>query len=209
VRAQVGPLVSVVVARKQVARDEVLTPAAAFAHLTERRVPGRFVPSDSLRSARHAIGLRALVRIPTGSYVGEAQLGPPRTGARGAYFGRREARLVEVRVSGAAAVRDFLRPRAPVDVLITSERGPGPPRTYLALQRVELVDLRPAGEGDSVESPGARAADAVAALRVTLRQAVLLTAAQNFARELRLVPRPAGDGRRFPSTVVSSGDLHP
>jgi hypothetical protein len=33
----------------------------------------------------------------------------------------------------------------------------------------------------------------VAALRVTVRQAVYLTAAQNFAQEVRLLPRPAGD----------------
>ncbi len=32
-----------------------------------------------------------------------------------------------------------------------------------------------------------------ASLRVTLRQAVYLAAAQSFARELRLLPRAAGD----------------
>ena len=35
-----------------------------------------------------------------------------------------------------------------------------------------------------------------AALRVTLRQAVYLAAAQDFAREIRLLPRAAGDRRR-------------
>ena len=33
----------------------------------------------------------------------------------------------------------------------------------------------------------------IATLRVTVRQAVYLTAAQNFAQEVRLLPRPAGD----------------
>jgi pilus assembly protein CpaB len=33
----------------------------------------------------------------------------------------------------------------------------------------------------------------VATLRVTVRQAVYLTAAQNFAQEVRLLPRPSGD----------------
>ena len=35
-----------------------------------------------------------------------------------------------------------------------------------------------------------------ASLRVTLRQAVYLAAAQSFARELRLLPRAAGDRER-------------
>jgi pilus assembly protein CpaB len=35
-----------------------------------------------------------------------------------------------------------------------------------------------------------------ASLRVTLRQAVYLAAAQDFARELRLLPRAAGDRSR-------------
>jgi pilus assembly protein CpaB len=33
-------------------------------------------------------------------------------------------------------------------------------------------------------------------LRVTVRQAIALAAAQNFARELRVLPRSAGDRRR-------------
>jgi pilus assembly protein CpaB len=33
-------------------------------------------------------------------------------------------------------------------------------------------------------------------LRVTLRQAVYLAAAQSFARELRVLPRASGDRRR-------------
>jgi pilus assembly protein CpaB len=33
-------------------------------------------------------------------------------------------------------------------------------------------------------------------LRVTVRQAVYLAAAQSFAREIRVLPRPAGDGGR-------------
>jgi pilus assembly protein CpaB len=77
-------------------------------------------------------------------------------------------------------------------------------RTFLALQDVELLSIRqsPAGAdaGDS-RSP----ADAVATLRVTLRQAVYLTAAQNFAREVRLLPRPPGDRRRSAATAATAG----
>ena len=54
--------------------------------------------------------------------------------------------------------------------------------------------------------PGGVADDAKASatLRVSLRQAVVLTAAQNFAREVRLVPRPPGDGRRLGAVGVSA-----
>ena len=46
-------------------------------------------------------------------------------------------------------------------------------------------------------SKGAAAGPRVAAsLRVTLRQAVYLAAAQDFARELRLLPRARGDRER-------------
>jgi pilus assembly protein CpaB len=102
-----------------------------------------------------------------------------------------------------------MRPGLRVDVLVTSERTQGSGRTYLALQRIELVDLNRLEEGGASASGDARRADSVATLRVTLRQAVLLTAAQNFAREVRLVPRPPGDDRRLRSTVVSAAQLRP
>ena len=120
--------------------------------------------------------------------------------------GLRGRRVVEVSVAGAGALESALRPGARVDVLITSERGPDAPRTYLALQGIELAAFRPGSQGDGSAGDGP---EAVASLRVTLRQAVLLTAAENFARELRLVPRPSGDGRRLPPTAVSAHDLHP
>ena len=44
----------------------------------------------------------------------------------------------------------------------------------------------------SSQSPGPRVA---ASLRVTVKQAVYLAAAQAFAREIRLLPRAAGDDR--------------
>jgi pilus assembly protein CpaB len=91
-----------------------------------------------------------------------------------------------------------------VDVLITTDRGAGPQRTYLALQRIELVDF-----GETSDSVGGNdgGRDAIATLRVTLAQAVLLTAARNFARELRLVPRAEGDDRRIGPASVTAAEL--
>jgi pilus assembly protein CpaB len=207
VRAQIGPLTSVLVARTQIPRGTLLTPAKFSRYLAARYVPARFVPPRSLRLPADAVGLRTLVPIPAGSYLSAAELASP--AARG---GRTQAerlrgrRVVEVAVAGAAAFQGALRPGARVDVLITSERGQGGPRTYLALQRIEVADFRPAGEGGT---PTADTRESLAWLRVTLRQAVLLTAAQNFAHELRLVPRASDENRRYSPATVSAGDLHP
>ena len=61
----------------------------------------------------------------------------------------------------------------------------------------------PEGSGSSSEAAGPRVA---ASLRVTVRQAVYLAAAQAFAREIRLLPRAAGDDRHGAAgTEVGAG----
>jgi pilus assembly protein CpaB len=84
-------------------------------------------------------------------------------------------------------------------VLVTRDgEGGAPARTELALEDVEVLAARAA--------PGAardEGAERVAArLRVSVRDAVYLAAAQSFARELRLLPRAAGDDRRAGPIVV-------
>ena len=128
---------------------------------------------------------------------------------------RRGERAVEVAVSGGAALGDAADPGARVDVLVSTESRDGPGRSFLALEDVELLALRAGGDGGEGGAPpseragqsGAAAATATATLRVTLRQAVYLTAAQNFAREVRLLSRPPGDGRRSGRTAVDAGSL--
>ena len=120
---------------------------------------------------------------------------------------------MEVAVAGGEALAASA-PGARVDVLVSTDASQGPGRTLLALEDVELLDLRPAGVGGGgagfadPEGEGAAAsASAVATLRVTLRQAVYLTAAQNFAREVRLLSRPAGDRRHTGRAEVAAGRL--
>jgi pilus assembly protein CpaB len=210
VRSSVGPLEAVVVARRPLDRGTTLRRARVMAALGTRSVPARFVPAGTLRAPGDAIGLRTLVAIPAGGYVGAAELGSAGGSRSRVIHGSSgpASRVVEISVTAVSSLAPILHPGARVDVLVTSERGPGSPRTYLALQRLELVGLRSAGAAPLGDA-GSAHRDAVAALRVTLRQAVLLTAAQNFARELRIVPRAPGDERRFPRTVVSASDLHP
>ena len=42
---------------------------------------------------------------------------------------------------------------------------------------------------------------------MTLRQAIYLTAAENFAREVRLLPRPPGDRAHLGREAVGEGGL--
>ena len=77
----------------------------------------------------------------------------------------------------------------------------------MALEDVELLALRAAATGLDADPVGEATATALATLRVTARQAVYLTASQNFGRELRLLVRPPGDRRRSGPIEVGAGDL--
>jgi len=71
----------------------------------------------------------------------------------------------------------------------------------MALAGAELVRLDDSGGGtDGYADADAGAAPAGptarATLRVSVRQAIYLTAADNFAREIRLLARPRGDRSR-------------
>jgi Flp pilus assembly protein CpaB len=205
VRAQVGPLVPVVVARTNIAKGKLIAAAGAHSYMSERRVPSRFVPPSSLRQVSEAVGYRTLTTIRAGDYVGETNLGVAGAGQRPAAGPvTSQERLIEIPVAGAETIAPALRPGSRVDVLITTERGGVTPRTYLALQRIELADFRPPLEA---VSGGEGERDATATLRVTLPQAVALTAARNFAREIRLVPRPAGDDRRLGPAAMTASEL--
>jgi pilus assembly protein CpaB len=94
-------------------------------------------------------------------------------------------------------------------VLVSTRRHDGAGRTFVALENVALLDLRPLGGGgvpvdEAMDQP---AATALATLRVTARQAVYLTAAETFAHEVRLLTRPPGDRRRTGPVAVSEGEL--
>jgi pilus assembly protein CpaB len=114
---------------------------------------------------------------------------------------RHGERAAEVLASGDP---EAVVPGARVDVLVTREGVDGAAgATRLALEDVEVLAAAPAPAEDR---DGATAGPRVAAtLRVTLRQAVYLGAAQAFAREIRLLARPQGDSARAGSLTVDSG----
>jgi pilus assembly protein CpaB len=179
---RLGPTVSVVVARTPIEAGDRLEPR----RLAVRHVPARFAPQGTFATPPEVAGRRASANLEPGADVTAAALADPTAPAAGAPVGRGE-RVAEVIAAGAP---DTIVPGAHVDVLVTREPRPGAPGgTDLALQDVEVLAAVPA----QVDSGAPRVA---ASLRVTLRQAVYLAAAQSFARELRLLPRAPGDHRR-------------
>jgi pilus assembly protein CpaB len=198
--ARIGPLVPVVVARADLRAGSSLSPD----RLAARRVPARFAPPDALAAPAEAAGARLAVPLAAGAYVTAGALAPARDRERAA-AGTGE-RAVDVAV---AAGNDLAEagPGARVDVLVTTEAGAGEGKSYLALEDVELLGAHAAGAAGAGEAGAAQHATAVATLRVTLREAVLLTAAQSFAREVRLLVRPPGERRAGRAVVVDAGAL--
>jgi pilus assembly protein CpaB len=201
VESRTGAPVPVVVAAADIPEGTRLGARRIQRALSVREVPARYAPRDGLGSPEHATGFETAVPVPAGAYVTAPMLRDPRAPAPAVAPVRRGQRLVEVAVSGGRELAAGGVP-ARVDVLVTSESPTGRGRTFVALEDVELVSARPARAEDGADADGTPA-DTVATLRVGARAAVFLTAAQNFAREVRLLARPPGDRRRLGRSEIT------
>lgn len=205
VAEQVGQPVDVVVATRDLPAGARVSRAA----LGLRSVPARYVPPDALASGAGIVGARLAAPVPAGGYLTAGAFeGGDGGGKRGRNGLARGERAVTVEVSGGAAL-EGLTPARPVDVLVSTEPGAGGGRTVVALAGVELLRLGETTAGYEDADPAAAVSAgpvALATLRVTLRQAVYLTAADNFGREIRLLARPPGDHSRA-GPAVAAGDL--
>jgi Flp pilus assembly protein CpaB len=193
--SQLGPLHPVVVARSPIQAGQRLRPADADRLLEVRRVPERFAPVGALSASEQAIGRAPWARVPAGAYLLEAQLRAPRGHHR-----RREAPLgggrkpVEISVIGAQALAATGADPAGrrVDVVVTTEPGPGggSGRTYVAAVDVELLGLAEQADGAATAAglPGPGGDSTIATLAVRRSQALRLIQAENFARQVRLIP---------------------
>jgi pilus assembly protein CpaB len=191
--SQLGPLRPVVVARARLPARQALRPAEVSRLLEVRRIPERFAPPGAVTSAEQAIGRAPATAIPAGAYVLASQLRAP-----GGRQQRDRLRLgkgrqpVEIAVSGAEALAATGGdPRGSrVDVIVTTEPGPGggSGRTYVAAEGVELLALGQSDPGAGAGLPGAGSAAWTATLALTRPQALRLIQAENFARQVRLIP---------------------
>jgi pilus assembly protein CpaB len=189
---RLGPTVPVVVARTALEAGRPISPRT----LSVRHVPTRFAPHGAFGSPAEVAGQRLAASLPAGADVTTGALADPAAAAAGAPVGKGE-RVADVVAAGPA---DVIVAGSRVDVLVTREPRPGASGgTDLALQDVEVVGAAPAAGGG--EGPPRIAAS----LRVTLRQAVYLAAAQTFSREIRLLPRAVGDRGRSRALTYGSG----
>ena len=199
VAAKVGPAVPVLVA----ARDLRAGARVSAGALAVRRVPARYVPPDALASTAGVVGARPSVSVAAGGYVTAGVFEASNSEHSGGGGVGRGWRAVTVEVNGAAGLAVGAR----VDVLVSIESGAGGGRTVVALAGAELLRLDAGtSAAEPLDATGNAGPTSLATLRVTLRQAVYLTAADNFAREIRLLARPPGD-HSAPGAAVSQGQL--
>lgn len=191
---RVGSPVPVVVARVALPAGAVLQPRV----LAVRRLPARFAPAGAFRRPAELAGLTAAVAIAGGTDLTPGLIRDPDVAAaedaeqEGGAPGTLRAgqRVADVTARGDARL---LGPGSRIDLLVTREAADGRGGTTLALEDAEVLAAAPAGTGEDDRGAGPQVA---LSLRVTLRQAVALAAAQNFAKELRVLVRADGDHRR-------------
>ena len=183
-RRRLGPTVAVVVVRAPLRAGERIARGA----LAVRQVPERYAPTGALHDPRGAVGQRAAVAIGERTDLVASLVAVPDAASepRGPVL-RRGERALDLLAVGAA---DAVVAGARVDVLVTYDgRAGAPGPTRLALADVEVLAARPPPTADAPDSAGGLPR-LLATLRVTVRQAVALTAAAAAARQVRLLPRP-------------------
>lgn len=186
---RVGGLVDIVVARQPIeAGERIVTRSLAI-----RSVPERFAPAGTSGSPQAFVGRRAAVAIPAETDLNAGMIVRDDVAPAGPGVGRGE-RVAEI---VALASPELVIAGSRVDVLVTPEPvGGGTGEAVLALEDVEVIAATAVAAEDAPASKAAAGPRVAASLRVTLRQAVYLAAAQDFARELRLLPRASGDRQR-------------
>ena len=193
--AQIGPMTEVVVARTDLPAGRRLRAG----DLALRRLPARYAPVGAAGRPSELLARPLAVPVPRGGAIGAGllDLGGHDIARPEVRRGERAAELV------AQGSPELVVPGARVDVVVTRESQNGAGSTELALEDVEVLAAAPAPDAGR-DAPGPRVA---ATLRVTLSQAVYLAAAQAFAREVRLLPRAAGDRAHHGPILVAEGAL--
>jgi pilus assembly protein CpaB len=189
--AQLGPVVEVVVAR----RDLPAGRALELSDLGVRSLPARYAPSGGPVFAAALAGHKLAVPVVAGAPVtAELLVRRPQTPESAIERGQR---AVDVLATGSPQA---VTAGSHVDVLVTTERRDRTRgATRIALENVEVLSARAAVE---VEADAKGAPRVSATLRVTAAQAVYLAAAQSFAREVRLLARAPGDRRSVGDVAV-------
>jgi len=194
--AQRGPDgVPVLVARQALPAGTLLdaaTLADAFVATRLRAgLPLGGLPAD----AAAVVDLRTAVDLAAGEPLSLAALGGGRPVIAPLSPGER---AVPVPAQAVGASASALEPGMLVDVVASSGEGPAG-RTRVVVSGAEILAVESGGDGGFGTSP----ASGVVLLRAGARDALVITAALNFAREVRLLARPDGEGPGTPVSEVS------
>jgi Flp pilus assembly protein CpaB len=175
------PPTAVVVARAPLATGLLIDEAVAASALAAVPVPGRVPLSGLIADPSEAVGRRVAAPVSPGEPLTEAALGgAPGAGPAPLAVGER---AVAVPLSAAGGAAAGVRPGARVDVVASTGEGLAG-RTAIVVADAEVLGIAPPETADGVGGAG----DVI--LRVRARQALRITAALNFAREVRLLVRP-------------------
>lgn len=182
--AAYGELRPALVAAEPLSRGDELSPKTLARAVEQRQIPESFLPPDALTDRSQVAGRSPAVAIPAGSYLSASLLRSPAARPPGRPAIETGLRPVEVRISGGAAIVP-LGPGVAVDVVAAEESLAGAnPRVRVLARAVQLIDLRE----DAAGAEGL--ADSwVATLALDRPTALKVIEADNFAREVRLIPR--------------------
>lgn len=190
---QLGELTTVVVTTERLRADRELRPRLLERATELRRVPERFVPTDALSGVEEVVGREPAAPIPVGSFLVASQFPLDASGSNRGPAVPPDLRPVDLTVSGGTALEGLVGggSRALVDLLVAGEpNSGGDARAEVLARRVPLIGLRPRGEVlEPTEAPTASSAQWIATVAVEPDRVVDLVEAENYAREVRVIPR--------------------
>lgn len=198
VRAQVGPMTTVLRLRGDVAAFRPITTAM----LEEAQLPERWAPATATRSPEEVVGLVAATALPKGSIVQQGMLVP----ASGLLAGQRE---IAILVDAETGVAGKVAPGSMVDIYATFEgdqqRGEGA-RSEIIVTRARIIEVGPPATATDGERGGTFAEGKVVPVTfaLSIQESLVLMFAESFATKVRLAlidtadpGAPTSDERTF------------
>jgi len=185
VAARPGPTSAVLVARVPIPAGTLLDAARAQQLLALARVPADLRLAGLMRDPGRVLGRRTAAPLSGGEPLTEAALG-------GAAFGEAPLapgeRALAIPLGGPAGSVAGVVPGGRVDVIASTGDGPDG-RSVVVASGAEVLAVNVDGQA-AERSQGSGLS---VTLRVSLPTALRLSAALNFAREVRVVVRPPGE----------------
>ena len=186
----------VVVAAQNLAPGLLIDAESVAAALSVSPIPASVSLPGTISDPSDAIGRRVAVPVAAGEPITQAVLGgAPGIGPEPLAVGER---AVAVPLSAASGVAAGLGAGTRVDVVASTGEGPAG-RTTMVVSDAEVLAVAEAASVDGQVEPGGEAL-----LRVSSGQALHITAALNFAREVRLLVRPQDEVGAAPLAEVDA-----